>query len=146
MISHSQDFMNGVCTNIIHMANKKLKYYGVSQYGSFGNRQLLYFALRLLGDRMCHDWLKYSKSFAVHGLAIVKCFNIFRSKGQNLQYLVKFGPKKLNNFCFIKFFSQFHIYKHKSVNALNQKWTFPSIVIVLNVLSLCYKYCHCLAG
>ena len=32
MISHSQDFMNGVCTNIIHMADKKLKYYGVSKY------------------------------------------------------------------------------------------------------------------
>ncbi|KAK2189150.1 hypothetical protein NP493_114g03068 [Ridgeia piscesae] len=27
IISHSQDFMNGVCTNIIHMHNKKLKYY-----------------------------------------------------------------------------------------------------------------------
>ncbi|MCP6652231.1 hypothetical protein NL518_29475, partial [Klebsiella pneumoniae] len=25
--SHSQDFLNGVCTNIIHMHNKKLKYY-----------------------------------------------------------------------------------------------------------------------
>ena len=28
MVSHSQDFMNGVCTNIIHMHQKKLKYYG----------------------------------------------------------------------------------------------------------------------
>jgi len=28
LISHSQDFMNGVCTNIIHLHNKKLKYYG----------------------------------------------------------------------------------------------------------------------
>lgn len=27
IISHSQDFMNGVCTNVIHMHNKKLKYY-----------------------------------------------------------------------------------------------------------------------
>ena len=30
MISHSQDFLNGVCTNIIHMQNQKLRYYGVS--------------------------------------------------------------------------------------------------------------------
>ena len=30
IISHSQDFMNGVCTNIIHIQNKKLKYYTVS--------------------------------------------------------------------------------------------------------------------
>ncbi|CAH9082846.1 unnamed protein product [Cuscuta epithymum] len=27
VISHSQDFLNGVCTNIIHMQNKKLKMY-----------------------------------------------------------------------------------------------------------------------
>lgn len=27
MVSHSQDFLNGVCTNIIHMHQKKLKYY-----------------------------------------------------------------------------------------------------------------------
>lgn len=30
IISHSQDFMNGVCTKIIHMAQCKLKYYSVS--------------------------------------------------------------------------------------------------------------------
>ena len=30
IISHSQDFLNGVCTNIIHMQQKKLNYYGVS--------------------------------------------------------------------------------------------------------------------
>lgn len=28
LVSHSQDFLNGVCTNIIHMHQKKLKYYG----------------------------------------------------------------------------------------------------------------------
>jgi len=28
LISHSQDFLNGVCTNTIHLQNKKLKYYG----------------------------------------------------------------------------------------------------------------------
>jgi len=27
LISHSQDFMNGVCTNIMHLQNQKLKYY-----------------------------------------------------------------------------------------------------------------------
>jgi energy-coupling factor transporter ATP-binding protein EcfA2 len=27
MVSHSQDFLNGVCTNIIHMHQKQLKYY-----------------------------------------------------------------------------------------------------------------------
>ncbi|XP_046846580.1 ATP-binding cassette sub-family F member 2-like [Xenia sp. Carnegie-2017] len=28
VVSHSQDFLNGVCTNIIHMQDKVLKYYG----------------------------------------------------------------------------------------------------------------------
>jgi ATP-binding cassette subfamily F protein 2 len=34
MNSHSQDFLNGVCTNIIHMSQQKLKYYG-GNYDSF---------------------------------------------------------------------------------------------------------------
>ncbi|CAG0881227.1 unnamed protein product [Cyprideis torosa] len=33
-ISHSQDFMNGVCTNIIHLNKNKLKYYG-GNYDAF---------------------------------------------------------------------------------------------------------------
>jgi len=28
LISHSQDFLNGVCTNMMHLQGKKLKYYG----------------------------------------------------------------------------------------------------------------------
>lgn len=34
IVSHSQDFLNGVCTNIIHMNNKRLKYYG-GNYDAF---------------------------------------------------------------------------------------------------------------
>ncbi|CAB4057720.1 ABCF2 [Lepeophtheirus salmonis] len=34
LISHSQDFMNGVCTNIMHLDGKKLKYYG-GNYDAF---------------------------------------------------------------------------------------------------------------
>jgi len=34
IISHSQDFMNGVCTNIIHLDQKALKYYG-GNYDTF---------------------------------------------------------------------------------------------------------------
>ena len=30
IISHSQDFLNGVCTNIVHMDKQRLKYYSVS--------------------------------------------------------------------------------------------------------------------
>jgi len=34
LISHSQDFLNNVCTNIIHLKNKKLDYYG-GNYDSY---------------------------------------------------------------------------------------------------------------
>ena len=34
LISHSQDFLNGVCTNIIHLHRGKLKYYG-GNYDSY---------------------------------------------------------------------------------------------------------------
>merc|ERR1719495_1200395 len=39
IISHSQDFMNGVCTNIIHLENKVLKYYG-GNYDTFMRTRL----------------------------------------------------------------------------------------------------------
>lgn len=29
IISHSQDFLNGICTNTIHLDKKRLKSYGV---------------------------------------------------------------------------------------------------------------------
>ncbi|KAK6020834.1 ABC transporter, ATP-binding protein, partial [Ostertagia ostertagi] len=35
IVSHSQDFMNGVCTNIIHLFQKKLVYYTVKQFYFF---------------------------------------------------------------------------------------------------------------
>jgi len=34
LISHSQDFMNNVCTNIIHLSQKKLTYY-TGNYDSY---------------------------------------------------------------------------------------------------------------
>lgn len=39
IISHSQDFLNGVCTNIIHLDNKTLKYYG-GNYDAFVKTRL----------------------------------------------------------------------------------------------------------
>lgn len=39
LISHSQDFMNGVCTNMIHLDKKKLKYYG-GNYDAFMKTRL----------------------------------------------------------------------------------------------------------
>lgn len=39
LISHSQDFLNGVCTNIIHMTKKRLNYY-TGNYDSFVKTRL----------------------------------------------------------------------------------------------------------
>lgn len=55
IISHSQDFLNGVCTNIIHMQQKKLNYYGVSIVkdiitGLFYNILLFYKLIFLKGN------------------------------------------------------------------------------------------------
>jgi ATP-binding cassette subfamily F protein 2 len=35
MVSHSQDFLNGVCTNIVHLTKQKLFVYGVSEMEKF---------------------------------------------------------------------------------------------------------------
>ena len=35
LVSHSQDFLNGVCTNIIHLNGNRLQYYGVSYIPKF---------------------------------------------------------------------------------------------------------------
>ena len=51
MVSHSQDFLNGVCTNIINMHQKKLKYYsggcmGARQGGGVGGKGALHACTR----------------------------------------------------------------------------------------------------
>lgn len=47
IVSHSQDFLNGVCTNIIHMHQKKLRYYGGKPYLSFLFNDLLCITVQL---------------------------------------------------------------------------------------------------
>lgn len=37
IVSHSQDFMNNVCTNVIHLFQNKLVYYSVSFYFILNN-------------------------------------------------------------------------------------------------------------
>ena len=39
IISHSQDFMNGVCTNVMHLDKQKLQYYG-GNYDAFVRTRL----------------------------------------------------------------------------------------------------------
>ena len=39
LVSHSQDFLNGVCTNIIHLHLNGLRYYRVREGGRKGGRE-----------------------------------------------------------------------------------------------------------
>lgn len=57
MVSHSQDFLNGVCTNIINMQHKKLQYYT-------GEKQYLW-----SGDTVCpkHHQHAAGETAALHG-------------------------------------------------------------------------------
>ena len=51
IVSHSQDFLNGVCTNIIHMQEKVLKYYGVSNFLSA--LKIIDYAASIMGNPFC---------------------------------------------------------------------------------------------
>ena len=53
LVSHSQDFLNGVCTNIIHMTQKKLFTYTVCELLSL----LIYYDLVILFIFYCHIYL-----------------------------------------------------------------------------------------
>lgn len=50
LVSHSQDFLNGVCTNIIHMTQKKLFTYTVCELLSL----MIYYDLLFLFIFYCH--------------------------------------------------------------------------------------------
>lgn len=54
IISHSQDFLNGICTNTIHLDKKRLKSYGVSMKFTFvkktyAEHNILLLILKCLG-------------------------------------------------------------------------------------------------
>jgi len=40
LVSHSQDFLNGVCTNIVHLHQNQLLYYGVSGIVAYARAEL----------------------------------------------------------------------------------------------------------
>ena len=54
LVSHSQDFLNGVCTNIIHMHQKKLNYY-TGTCSLCTESELRYIALRCIVSRVVDD-------------------------------------------------------------------------------------------
>ena len=55
MVSHSQDFMNGVCTNIIHLHKNGLQYYrvGVALYRSIYSNTGLHIIIYIVTLFVC---------------------------------------------------------------------------------------------
>ncbi|TKR77692.1 hypothetical protein L596_018615 [Steinernema carpocapsae] len=71
IVSHSQDFMNGVCTNIIHLFQKKLVYYG-GNYDTFIRTRLELQENQLKRYKWEQDQLQHMKDYVArfgHGSA-----------------------------------------------------------------------------
>ncbi|KAK0416841.1 hypothetical protein QR680_012713 [Steinernema hermaphroditum] len=71
IVSHSQDFMNGVCTNIIHLFQKKLVYYG-GNYDAFVRTRLELLENQMKRYKWEQDQLQHMKDYIArfgHGSA-----------------------------------------------------------------------------
>lgn len=102
LISHSQDFLNGVCTNIIHINKKRLKYY-TGNYDAFVRTRM-----ELLENQMKqYNWeqdqinhMKVSFYFpAIHSMFFNNLAYIFRITLQDSvtvlrNWLDRHSPKK----------------------------------------------------
>ena len=53
MVSHSQDFLNGVCTNIVHLTKKSLFIYGVSGMFCIGMGKASFVLVRVITMPTC---------------------------------------------------------------------------------------------
>lgn len=91
MVSHSQDFMNGVCTNIVHMANKKLKYYG-GNYDSYIQTKAELDENQMKRYRWEQDQISHMKNYiARFGHGSAKLARQAQSKEKTLKKMVDGG-------------------------------------------------------
>lgn len=91
MISHSQDFMNGVCTNIIHMANKKLKYYG-GNYDAYMQTRMELEENQMKRYKWEQDQISHMKNYiARFGHGSAKLARQAQSKEKTLKKMVDGG-------------------------------------------------------
>ena len=91
LVSHSQDFMNGVCTNIIRMHNQKLMYYGGSydSYVATREEQELHQMKRYNWEQ---DQMKHMKEYiARFGHGTSKMARQAQSKEKTLAKMVRAG-------------------------------------------------------
>ncbi|KAJ6647885.1 ATP-binding cassette sub-family F member 2 [Pseudolycoriella hygida] len=106
LISHSQDFLNGVCTNIIHMNNKRLKYY-TGNYEMFIKTRMELLENQMKQYNWEQDQIAHMKNYiARFGHGSAKLARQAQSKEKTLAKMVAQGltdkvvDDKTLNFCF----------------------------------------------
>jgi len=91
IISHSQDFLNGVCTNIIHMFKNKLKFYG-GNYDSFIQTRFELEENQMKRYRWEQDQISHMKNYiARFGHGSAKLARQAQSKEKTLKKMVDGG-------------------------------------------------------
>lgn len=91
IISHSQDFMNGICTNIIHMDKQRLKYYG-GNYDAFVKTRLELLENQFKQYQWEQDQIAHMKNYiARFGHGSAKLARQAQSKEKTLAKMVAGG-------------------------------------------------------
>jgi len=91
VISHSQDFLNGVCTNIIHMTQKTLKYYG-GNYDSYVQTRMELEENQMKKYKWEQDQIAHMKNYiARFGHGSAKLARQAQSKEKTLKKMVDSG-------------------------------------------------------
>ncbi|XP_035825786.1 ATP-binding cassette sub-family F member 2 [Aplysia californica] len=91
IISHSQDFLNGVCTNIIHMHQKKLKYFG-GNYDSYVQTRFELEENQMKRYKWEQDQIAHMKNYiARFGHGSAKLARQAQSKEKTLKKMVDSG-------------------------------------------------------
>lgn len=106
LISHSQDFLNGVCTNIVHMNNRRLKYY-TGNYEAFMRTRMEQLENQTKQYNWEQDQIAHMKNYiARFGHGSAKLARQAQSKEKTLAKMVAQGltdkvtDDKTLNFCF----------------------------------------------
>jgi len=91
LISHSQDFLNGVCTNIIHMDKKRLKYY-TGNYEAFCRTRMELLENQMKQYNWEQDQIAHMKNYiARFGHGSAKLARQAQSKEKTLAKMVAQG-------------------------------------------------------
>ncbi|KAL4222909.1 ATP-binding cassette sub- F member 2 [Mactra antiquata] len=91
VISHSQDFLNGVCTNIIHMHKQKLKIYG-GNFDSYVQTRMELEENQMKQYRWEQDQISHMKNYiARFGHGSAKLARQAQSKEKTLKKMVEGG-------------------------------------------------------